>query len=104
MPKNFIQDMIVAKNENREKVQNKTKNFDVKNIKNDFTPPRYNPPHYDPVGEEPDRGKPKYKIWFIAIVSIVIFLFAFSFLFSKALITVNPKSKAINLNESFSAS
>ncbi|MEI6580654.1 MAG: hypothetical protein WCO07_00610 [bacterium] len=44
-----------------------------------------------------------YKLWIVALVSVIFLFFALSFLFSKATITVNPKIKTISLNEDLSA-
>lgn len=45
----------------------------------------------------------KYRIYFVALISITFFLFALSFLFSGAKITIIPKMKEIPLNGNFSA-
>ena len=47
--------------------------------------------------------KPRYSLWFVAILSIAFFLFALSFLLSSAKIVISPKIKAAVLNESLSA-
>lgn len=52
---------------------------------------------------EKNKGGPKYGFWIIAIICIIGLFFASSFVFSKAIITVEPESKAISLNDSFSA-
>ncbi len=65
----------------------------------------------DEKGEEriPDKIKKtnkssKYRIYFVALISIVFLLFAFSFLFSGAKITITPKVQEIPLaNENLSA-
>jgi hypothetical protein len=56
----------------------------------------------------PDRIKvndkrPKYRIYFVALVSFVFLLFALSFLFSNAKVIVTPKVEKIPLNDSLSA-
>ena len=46
----------------------------------------------------------RYTLWFVALIAVVFFLFALSYLFSKAEVTVDPKIKDIVLNENLSAS
>src|SRR3989338_3445525 len=50
-----------------------------------------------------DADKPRNLIWFVALGSIIFFLFALSFFFTRAKITVIPLSKDIVLAEDFSA-
>lgn len=45
----------------------------------------------------------KYLLWIVAIISVIFFLFAVSFLFSKAVVTINPKMQDLVLNENFGA-
>jgi len=45
----------------------------------------------------------KYMIYFVALISVIFLLFALSFLFSGAKITVIPKVKDVSLNTSLSA-
>ena len=47
--------------------------------------------------------RPRYRIYFVALISVVFLLFALSFLFSGAKVTVVPKIKEISLNENLSA-
>lgn len=49
-------------------------------------------------------GKPRYTLWFVAVVSFLFFLFALSYLFSKSVVTIHPKIKNVILNENLSAS
>lgn len=49
------------------------------------------------------KSGPKYLLWFVAFISIMVCFFAFSYLFSKAEIVVNPKIKEVVLNDNFSA-
>src|SRR3989344_5541334 len=50
-----------------------------------------------------DKKRSGYMLWFVAIISVAFFFFAVSFLFSKAEITVNPKTKDVVLNDNLSA-
>ena len=52
---------------------------------------------------EISQSKPHYKIWLVAVFSIVFLFFAISFVFSSAKITVVPKTKQVKLNQIFSA-
>ena len=45
----------------------------------------------------------RYTLWFVAIISIMFFLFALSHLFLNAVVTVNPKMQDLTLNENLSA-
>lgn len=49
-------------------------------------------------------NRPKYKIWLVVIVSSLFFLFAISYLFLRATVTVNPKTQDVNLTADLSAS
>ena len=54
------------------------------------------------------RGKSysgsRYALWAVAAVSLVFLFFAFSYMFSKAVITLNPKMQDVVLDENLSAS
>ncbi|MFA5936644.1 MAG: hypothetical protein WC822_02060 [Candidatus Paceibacterota bacterium] len=50
-----------------------------------------------------NNKKSKYRIYFVALLSVVFLLFALSFLFSKATISISPKVQEIPLNENLSA-
>src|SRR3989344_1158856 len=90
MPKNILQDMVKVK-----QVKNLSpKRLESKEVR--FSSTRQ--------GEIKERNKPRYKIWFVAIVSIAFFLFALSYMFSKATITITPKSQNLILKENLSAS
>ncbi|MEX2029186.1 MAG: hypothetical protein WD963_01755 [Candidatus Paceibacterota bacterium] len=99
MPHNLFQDMVKVKRERRgadrvfdsaqtesqdlsEVIKKETRQFKASN----------------------HRGEHRYKLWFVAIISIIFFLFSLSYLFSLATITVTPKSQAISLNATFTAS
>lgn len=49
------------------------------------------------------KNKHRYTLWFVALVSVVFCFFAFSFLFSKAEVSVILKTKDVALNENLSA-
>lgn len=50
------------------------------------------------------KSRSRYMLWSVALISVVFCFFAFSFMFSKAEIVVNPKTKDVVLNENLSAS
>ena len=50
------------------------------------------------------KSRTRYTLWLVAIISVIFFLFALSYLFFKAEVAVNPKMKDIVLNENLSAS
>jgi hypothetical protein len=53
--------------------------------------------------ENSSKNKSRYLLWLVAFVSFAFLLFALSFLFGKAEIQVNPKTKDVTLNENLSA-
>ncbi|MFA5931799.1 MAG: hypothetical protein WC793_00260 [Candidatus Paceibacterota bacterium] len=81
----------------------------VKNIKK--TPIKIEPPKIEPFKNEriPEievkysKNKSRYMLWFVALISVVFCFFAISFLFAKAEISVNLKTKDVVLNENLSA-
>jgi len=87
MPKNIIQDMVKAKVAIKGKVEQKREEEKEKK---------------EPELEQNNDGS-RYGLWFIALISVVFLLFAFSFLFSGAKITINPKIKNLILNENLNA-
>ncbi len=46
----------------------------------------------------------QYALWFVAVISFLFFVFALSYLFLEAVVTVNPKIVDMVLNENLSAS
>ena len=50
------------------------------------------------------KNKYRYMLWFVALISAIFCFFAFSFLFSKAEVSVILKTKDIVLNKNFTAS
>lgn len=81
MPKYLLQDLVKVKNIKKGAIEPELKKFRVKQ----------------------DSKKPRFKLWFVAVISIVFFLFALSYLFSRATVTVNPKMQDIILNKNLSA-
>ncbi len=85
MPKNLLQDMIKMKHK-RERIDS-----------------ALGPIQAGPKALQNENKGPRYALWFVAIISLVFFLFALSYLFSKAVVTVNPKMTDVVLNENLSA-
>ncbi len=110
MARNLLQDMV-KKVPTREKIVEKkvesirparnTANADVgKYVRNTES--------YANIGggriSKSTNRKPKYRIYLVALISIIFLLFALSYLFSGAKITLTPKVKDIPLNDNLSAS
>jgi hypothetical protein len=90
MAKNLLQDMVRVKNPIKERVINR-------NVENS----KKREEIFE--GTRQNNKKSKYRIYFIALVSVVFLLFALSFLFSGAKVTIIPKIKEIPLNDNLSA-
>lgn len=108
MPKNLFQDMVRAKNSRKEIP---IRDMEPKVVRREA--PRMSPPDIQreiPIHEpkwriEPPRGgTPRhYGLWVVAGVCVVVFIFALSFLFAKASVTINPKITDVVLDENLSA-
>lgn len=104
MVKNLLQDMVVNKSSRsgvystppKKKIWEEMR--ETKEEKYEEEEPDYNSYRYDD-GE----NKPRYRLWVVALFAVVMLLFALSFLFAKATININPKTKPIDLNDTFSA-
>jgi hypothetical protein len=109
MAKNLLQDMIKVKTskDNSIKVRSINSTLNNKNTRSEDFLRRIEERE---VEEEilPSKIKKsgkgsKYRIYFVAFISIVFLLFALSFLFSGAKITIIPKVKEMSLNDNLSA-
>ncbi len=100
MSKNLLQDMIKIKRVNRE-AQMPFRDASL-------NPTRETRPSLEeilPMQAKKQHGnRPRYTLWFVAIVSFLFLLYSVSFLFLEAVVTVNPKMKEVVLNQNFSAS
>lgn len=96
MPKNLLQDMVKIK-----RLRNKARMADSA-LGPIQTGPRALQPEVKEVNNKDKSAR--YTLWLVAIVSLVFFLFALSYLFSKATVVVNPKMEDVVLNENLSAS
>jgi hypothetical protein len=87
MSKHFLEDMVKVK-------------------RNKKYIPRIEPKKMEPIFNieiKHSKNKYRYMLWFVALVSVVFCFFAFSFLFSRAEISINLKTKDVILNENLSA-
>lgn len=110
MPKKFFEDMVKAKRakqgnmhevrfkpkevkETKEKIEIEDK-IEIREAINTI---EFNPSYVT------SKNKPRYFLWFVALVSVVFCFFAISLLFAKATILINPKTESVTLNENLSA-
>ncbi|MEX2052513.1 MAG: hypothetical protein WD991_02355 [Candidatus Paceibacterota bacterium] len=122
MAKKIMQDVVKKKAQKIERLQPKVWDADVvreprgvntlrgeerMRIVQKNTQSKTEPQRRDKIGSEMSARKPKsprrYGLWMIAIVAVLFLLFALSFLFSKALIVINPKTEVLALENNFSA-
>lgn len=62
-------------------------------------------PQLEDMGSiETGAHRPRSRLWVVALVSLIFFVFSLSYLFGKAEVKVNPKFKDVVLSESLSAS
>jgi hypothetical protein len=88
MPKNLLQDMVKAKRERaRMETSARMQEFQSNQV----------------LQTDDKKKKTRYALWLIALISVGFLFFAFSYLFSKATVTINPKMKEVVLNENLSA-
>ncbi len=96
MPKRFLEDMVLAKRE-RLKTEEKKRGGET------FIVETREKVEVKKVEVGHLKSRSRYMLWFVAFVSVVFCFFAFTFLFSKAEVTINPKIKDIVLNKNLSA-
>lgn len=98
MPKSLLQDMVKRKTIRDLKIPIRNSNpVETSTLKTEFASV------YDVSPEKKGGGSSRYRLWLVALVSILFFLFALSFLFSGAKITINPKIKDLTANANLSA-
>jgi len=100
MPRNLLQDMVRVKTPQRpikerpvDNVQSFTERIEKKEEKKEII--------FNKINQ--NNKKSKYRFYLVALISVVFLLFALSFLFSGAKVTVTPKIKEIPINENLSA-
>jgi hypothetical protein len=96
MPKHFFEDMV----------KDKRRRMGTEKIGREVSPKETREPTKISEISVDTTGKngPRYMLWLIALVSVLFFIFALSFLFSKAEVVISPKIQEVTLNETFSAS
>jgi len=101
MAKNFLEDMVRVKREKKEQEIFPAKKIisPKETIESKEIPESIN----SIVHHSGSNGGSRYGLWFVALISIVFLLFALSYLFSGAKVTVNPKMQDLSLNENLSA-
>jgi len=99
MSKNLFQDIKRVNLEKKDNVFLKPNipQVDLKKVEDN-----YEDHAREDIGEQ-KVGNSRYTLWIIALIAIIFLFFAVSFLFSKATITVVPKTKIISLDQNFSA-
>ncbi len=122
MPKNLFEDMVRIKRERRASLSvDRVEPTNTLNTQKIINPPKpkfkeektdessdYSTDSkfasvYDVAfGGENKKGT-KHTMWFVAGISVLVLLFALSYLFAAASVSINPKSKSVVLNESISA-
>lgn len=98
MSKKLLQDMVKKKS-SRVMMTRKTQVMPIKEI---HRPEKEVSLEYV-SSVKSSKNRNRYMLWFVAIISVVFFLLALSFLFSKGKIVLNPKTQDIVLNENLSA-
>ena len=103
MPKNLFQDMVKVKREKENRVpyvvkREEVKREEVKTRREDIIPKRSSININDN-----GNGKSRHGLYFVAFISIVFFLFALSFIFTRAEVAVSPKIQNVTLNKNLSA-
>ena len=88
--------MIKIKSDEVKKNPKKQENFDIEK-REDFKE------NLDSDLSKYENRDSKYGLWFLALFSIMFLLFALTFLFTRAIVTINPKIQDIALNQNFSA-
>ncbi|MEK7563989.1 MAG: hypothetical protein AAB510_00255 [Patescibacteria group bacterium] len=100
MPKNQIQDMVKVKS-----IRNIPKRHHTEQKKVSPRPLEVRQHHIrkEEYFEPKKGGNSKYSLWFVSIVPILFFIFAISYLFTRAEVTVEPKTQNLVLSQSLSA-
>lgn len=97
MPKNLFQDMVKNKNSIR---RERPRDIPKREVPEYLERPRVDIPR-EFSGNT--KNNSKYGLWFVAAICIVFFLFALSFFFARAQVSIDPKIRDISLDENLSA-
>lgn len=88
MPKHLLEDMVRVKSDRKYYPKIETEEAE----------------HLPEENIQYSKKKYRYMLWFVALISVIFCFFAFSFLFSRAQVSVTLKTKNVALNENLSAS
>lgn len=91
MSKQFFQDMVKIKRQQQEQASGGVRQSNIENIKT------------EQIEIKPPEQNFRYRLWVVAGVSVLFLLFSFSFLFSGATVTLEPRIEELALNQNFSA-
>lgn len=92
MPKYLLKDIVIKPKNTNLEIRKKTESKEIEKVLEDMGgDTNYN------------KSKPRYFLWVVAIISVIFCFFAISFLFSKANVSVDPKTEDVVLNENLSA-
>ncbi len=75
--------------------------YDIVPEKKKITP-ETPPPSYTPPDFEPDGRRPRFMIWGIAIVAVLILFVSISYATSGASVSITPKTKSVDIDDTFS--
>lgn len=114
MPKNLFQDMVKVKREMKSQKLAEEGALTPREVKEvikreekegDFTENFIKKNSRDFFKEENTKksGGRKYSLWIVAVVSVVFLFFALSYFFSKATVSIDPKTVDVTLSENLSA-
>ncbi|MFA6274021.1 MAG: hypothetical protein WC662_02565 [Candidatus Paceibacterota bacterium] len=104
MSKNLLQDMVSKKPVRKELLSNSNISKKIWESNSEIKVNSSNKKiDHGFIEQEQSEGGSKYGLWFVAIISIGFLLFALSYLFAGAKITLIPKTQDLTLNEIFSA-
>jgi len=96
MQKNFLQDMI--------RIKRASKPEPDRALDSDAESKALSGSSFQRDETETPKQPRRYKLWLVAVISLVFFIFALSYMFLKVTVTVNPKVRNMALHENLSAS
>ena len=100
MSKKSFNDVVKIKRINRDVLPEKSEKIlhkELRPIHHHIDENKNLPRHF--LKENTHSGNSRYTLWFVALISVIFLLFALSFLFSSAKVSVNPKIQDVTLNE-----
>jgi hypothetical protein len=105
MPKNLFQDMVRVKRMEKEKAEQARSPRPKRIPREEEAPREAREDERIEVATSPRTkfGGGRRMLWLVALVAVVFFVFALSFLFARAEVKINPKIKSLNLSENLTA-